>query len=104
VMWLARRRGGILGYTLACWPAWHRRRRANALAALGSMGIPVPGLPQPPERNAAAERWYQEGLRIAANQVSSRLNRSHREVSRKTESGRTSAASTRQPRLLACFR
>jgi hypothetical protein len=51
-----------------CWPAWHRRRRANALAALRSMGIPVPGLPQPPERNAAAERRYLDGLRMAADQ------------------------------------
>jgi hypothetical protein len=51
-----------------CWPAWHRRRRADALAALRSMGIPVPGLPQPPAHGMAAERRYLDGLRMAAGQ------------------------------------
>jgi hypothetical protein len=49
-----------------CWPAWYRRRRADALAALRSFGIPVPVVPPPFERNTAAELHYQTGLRIAA--------------------------------------
>jgi hypothetical protein len=51
-----------------CWPAWYQRRRADALAALGSFGIPVPMLPQPFERNTLAEQRYQAGLRIAAGE------------------------------------
>jgi hypothetical protein len=50
-----------------CWPAWHRRRRADALAALRSIGIPVPVVPPPFERNTPAELHYPTGLRIAAD-------------------------------------
>jgi hypothetical protein len=39
-----------------CWPAWYRRRRADALAALRSFGITVPVAAQPPERDTAAGR------------------------------------------------
>jgi hypothetical protein len=49
-----------------CWPAWYQRRRADAVAALRAFGIPVPVAPPPFERNIAAERRYQAGLRIAA--------------------------------------
>jgi hypothetical protein len=38
-----------------CWPAWYRRRRADALAALGSLGIPVPMAAPPYERNTPGE-------------------------------------------------
>jgi hypothetical protein len=51
-----------------CWPAWHRRRRADALAALRSFGFPVPVATQPTERDTAAERRYLGALRIAAGQ------------------------------------
>jgi hypothetical protein len=37
-----------------CWPAWYRRRRADALAALRAFGIPVPD-PPPIERNTLAD-------------------------------------------------
>jgi hypothetical protein len=50
-----------------CWPAWHRRRRADALAALRSFGIPVP-VAAHTERDTAAGRRYQAGLRITAGQ------------------------------------
>jgi hypothetical protein len=35
-----------------CWREWHRRRRADALAALRSIGVPVPELPWPTGRIA----------------------------------------------------
>jgi hypothetical protein len=38
-----------------CWPAWCRRRRADALAALRSFGIPVPVAART-ERDTAAGR------------------------------------------------
>jgi hypothetical protein len=38
-----------------CWPAWYRRRRADALAALGASGIPVPEAPPPIECNTPAD-------------------------------------------------
>jgi hypothetical protein len=41
-----------------CWPAWYRLRRADALAALRSFGIPVPVAALPPECDPAAERRY----------------------------------------------
>jgi hypothetical protein len=36
-----------------CWPAWYRRRRADALAALRSFGFPVSA--QPTERDSATD-------------------------------------------------
>jgi hypothetical protein len=51
-----------------CWPSWHRRRRADAPAALRWFGIPVPVAAQQPGRDTAAERRCQVGMRIAADQ------------------------------------
>jgi hypothetical protein len=37
-----------------CWPAWHRRRRATALAALSLIGVPVTAVAPPTERITTA--------------------------------------------------
>jgi hypothetical protein len=51
-----------------CWPAWYRRRRADALTALRPIGIPVPVFSEPFERNSPTRRRDQPGLRIAAGE------------------------------------
>jgi hypothetical protein len=45
----------------SCWPTWHRRRRADALAAVRSFGIPVPVAAQPTEGDAEGQRRCQDG-------------------------------------------